>query len=163
MRNQREKLEKKTTILTKVGTDTEKPYNRQRKNPKNKQINKQTKNKTKKQTNKQTSSTTARFYFWLSRQCPVTTTQPRQQQPVAKMPRAPRQAQDTRRSLSGQAQPSPRTGVLYDDGLRRDVQQYPVPQQLQEEQQQQQGQAAQGPAAEDEVQIVDPTEVRNWK
>ena len=48
MRNQREKLEKKTTILTKVGTDTEKPYNRQRKNPKNKQINKQTKNKTKK-------------------------------------------------------------------------------------------------------------------
>ena len=48
-RNWREK----TTILTKVGTDTEKPYNRQRKNPKNKQINKQTKNKTKnKQTNK---------------------------------------------------------------------------------------------------------------
>ena len=81
MRNQREKLEKKTTILTKVGTDTEKPYNRQRKNPKNKQINKQTKNKTKKQTNKQTSSTTARFYFWLSRQCPVTTTQPSQQLP----------------------------------------------------------------------------------
>ena len=42
MRNQREKLEKKTTILTKVGADTEKPYNRQRKNTKNKQTNKQT-------------------------------------------------------------------------------------------------------------------------
>ena len=81
-----------------------------------------------------------------------------------RMPRnTPRQAQDTRRSLSGQAQPSPRRGVLYDDVIRRDIQQYPVPQQLQEEQQQQQGQAAQGPAAEDEVQIVDPNEVRNWK
>ena len=31
LRNQREKLEKKTTILTKVGADIEKPYNRQRK------------------------------------------------------------------------------------------------------------------------------------
>ena len=85
------------------------------------------------------------------------------------MPRAPRQAQDTRRSLSGQAQPSPRRGVLYDDVIRQDIQLYPVPQQRQEqlqEQQQQQGQAAQGPAAEDEVQIVDPNEdheVRNWK
>ena len=79
------------------------------------------------------------------------------------MPRNPRQAQDTRRRESGQAQPSPRRGVLYDDVIRQDIQRYPVPQQLQEEQQQQQGQAAQGPAAEDEVQIVDPNEVRNWK
>ena len=50
--------------------------------------------------------------------------------------------------------------------IRQDLQLYPVPQQQQEqlqEQQQQQGQAAQGPAAEDEVQIVDPNEVRNWK
>ena len=39
LRNQREKLEKKTTILTKVGADTEKPYNRQRKT---RRINKQT-------------------------------------------------------------------------------------------------------------------------
>ena len=68
--------------------------------------------------------------------------------------------------MSGQAQPSPRRGVLLDDVIRQDLQLYPVPQQQQEqlqEQQQQQGQAAQGPAAEDEVQIVDPTEVRNWK
>ena len=75
------------------------------------------------------------------------------------MPRAPRQAQDTRRSLSGQAQPSPRRGVLYDDVIRQDLQLYPEPQQEQQQQQQ-------GPAAEDEVQIVDPNEdheVRNWK
>ena len=44
LRNQREKLEKKTTILTKVGADIEKPYNRQRKtiglpNQRNKQTN----------------------------------------------------------------------------------------------------------------------------
>ena len=46
MRNQREKLEKKTTILTKVGADIEKPYNRQRKTKGiNKQTNKQNKNK----------------------------------------------------------------------------------------------------------------------
>ena len=84
-----------------------------------------------------------------------------------RMPRnTPRQAQDTRRRESGQSQPSPRRGVLYDDVIRQDIQLYPVPQQQQEqlqEQQQQQGQAAQGPAAEDEVQIVDPNEVRNWK
>ena len=46
LRNQREKLEKKTTILTKVGADIEKPYNRQRKTKGiNKQTNKQNKNK----------------------------------------------------------------------------------------------------------------------
>ena len=89
---------------------------------------------------------------------------------AARMPRdTPRQAQDTRRRVSGQAQPrsSPRRGVLLDDVLVQDLQLYPVPQQQQQQEQlqeqQQQGQAAQGPAAEDEVQIVDPTEVRNWK
>ena len=49
-------------------------------------------------------------------------------------------------------------GVLIDDGLEGDLEQYPG------QQQEQQG-PAQGPAADDEVQIVDPNgdEVRNWK
>ena len=154
------------------GPTTEKPHNRQRKNPKNKQINKQTKNKPKnKQTNKQTSSTTAQYYFGQADSVQLLqvsrVSNSNQTQPAARMPRnTPRQAQDTRRRVSGQAQPSPRRGVLLDDVIRQDLQLYPVPQQQQEqlqEQQQQQGQAAQGPAAEDEVQIVDPNEVRNWK
>ena len=87
------------------------------------------------------------------------------------MPRdTPRPTQETRRRVSGQAQPrpSPRRSVLLDDVLVQDIGLYPEPQQqqqqeqLQEQQQQQQG-PAQGPAAEDEVQIVDPNEVRNWK
>ena len=53
-------------------------------------------------------------------------------------------------------------GVLIDDGLEGDLEQYPG--QQQEQLQEQQG-PAQGPAADDEVQIVDPNEdeVRNWK
>ena len=83
------------------------------------------------------------------------------------MPRdTPRPTQETRRRVSGQAQPrpSPRRSVLLDDVLVQDIGLYPEQQQQQQEQlQEQQGQAAQGPAAEDEVQIVDPNEVRNWK
>ena len=91
------------------------------------------------------------------------------------MPRdTPRATQDTRRRVPVQAQPrsSPRRSVLLNDEILQDLELYPEPQQqqqqeeLQEQQQQQQGQAAQGPAAEDEVQIVDPNEdheVRNWK
>ena len=98
---------------------------------------------------------------------PATSTKPNQ---AARMPRdTPRPTQDTRRRVSGQAQPrsSPRRSVLLDDVLVQDIGLYPEPQQeqLQEQQQQQQG-PAQGPAAEDEVQIVDPNEdheVRNWK
>ena len=68
-----------------------------------------------------------------------------------------------------QQRSSPRTGgqervrgVLIDDGLEGDLEQYPG--QQQERLQEQQG-PAQGPAADDEVQIVDPNgdEVRNWK
>ena len=60
-------------------------------------------------------------------------------------------------------------GVLIDDGLEGDLEQYPgqPPQQQEqlEQQQQEQLQEQQGPAADDEVQIVDPNgdEVRNWK
>ena len=76
----------------------------------------------------------------------------------------------TRRRVSGQAQPrsSPRRSVLLDDVLEQDLELYPEPQQQQQQEQlqEQQGQEQQGPAAEDEVQIVDPNEdheVRNWK
>ena len=57
-------------------------------------------------------------------------------------------------------------GVLIDDGLEGDLEQYPgQPPQQQEQLEQQQQEPAQGPAADDEVQIVDPNgdEVRNWK
>ena len=79
---------------------------------------------------------------------------------AARMPRdTPRPTQETRRRVSGQAQPrsSPRRSVLLDDVLVQDLGLYPEPQQEQLQEQQQ------GPAAEDEVQIVDPNEVRNWK
>ena len=90
---------------------------------------------------------------------PATPTKPNQ---AARMPRdTPRPTQETRRRVSGQAQPrsSPRRSVLLDDVLVQDLGLYPEPQQEQQQQQQ-------GPAAEDEVQIVDPNEdheVRNWK
>ena len=99
---------------------------------------------------------------------PATPTKPNQ---AARMPRdTPRPTQETRRRVSGQAQPrsSPRRSVLLNDEILQDLELYPVPQQQQQQEQlqEQQGQAAQGPAAEDEVQIVDPNEdheVRNWK
>ena len=80
-------------------------------------------------------------------------------------PEDAQRTQGTRRRVSGQAQPrnSPRRSVLLDDVLVQDIGLYPEPQQ--EQLQEQQG-PAQGPAAEDEVQIVDPNEdheVRNWK
>ena len=94
------------------------------------------------------------------------------------MPRnTPLAPQDSRRRAPNHAQPAqPRRpallneGGLLNDELLQDLEMYPGPQQeqqqeeLQQQQQQQLGQVEQGPAAEDEVQIVDPTEeVRNWK
>ena len=89
------------------------------------------------------------------------------------MPRnTPLAPQDSRRRAPNHAQPAqPRRPALLNEGgllneeLVQDLERYPGPQQEQQQEEQQQlGQEEQGPPAEDEVQIVEPTEeVRNWK
>ena len=86
------------------------------------------------------------------------------------MPRnAPLAPQDSRRRAQPAQPAQPRRPALLNEGLvneelAQDLERYPGPQHEHRQEEQQPGQEEQGPADQDEVQIVEPPrEVRNWK